>query len=201
MTRASRRCPRAFCLRGSRKQGAKGDTGAQVGASSPSKSVPAKRRRGGPRTPKTGATSKPSAALDRPRQQRQFQGLQTESLRVKWAHPNVVKWDTKFPGRRAHTSGSPSSHSFLALSCSPTNPAGIGLDSRRLFATPFRITPPAVGCTTRQGMRPAGQQLSEHQRQFITEPPANRIRGRLDSPAYLPWPFLRASFRASSRAG
>lgn len=90
--------------------------------------VPAKRRRGGPRTPKKGATSKPCAALDRPRQQRQFQGLQTESLRVNWAHPNVVKWDTKFPGRRAHTPGSPSSPRFLALSCSPTNPAGVGLD-------------------------------------------------------------------------
>lgn len=69
----------------------KGDTGAQVGSSSPSKSVPGKPRCGGPRTPQKDATSKPSAALDRPGQQRQSQGLQTESLRTNWAHPHVVK--------------------------------------------------------------------------------------------------------------
>lgn len=204
VARASRRGPRAFCLRGSRKQGAKGDTRVQVGASSPSKSVPAKRRRGGPRTPKKGATSKPSAALDRPCRQRPFQGLQIESLRVNWAHPERCKVGHKAPWEE-------STHSRLAAELSPlprlvlqpNQPPQVSAWTRQAFrfATPSRITPPAVGCTTPQGMRPSGRQLSEHQRQFITEPPANRIRGRLDSPAYLPWPFLCASFRASTRAG
>lgn len=98
----------------------KEDTGAQVGSSSPSKFVPGKPRCGGPRTPQKDAISKPSAALDRPGQQRQSQGLQTESLRTNWAHTHVVKWDTIFPGRRARAPGSPSSNCFLSLCYRPT---------------------------------------------------------------------------------
>lgn len=156
-TGASRPRPRAFCLRGIRESRDQGDSGAQVPATSPSKSVPQSSHvatRGPPIKTRPSNSLPPFGGCGQPLQ---LHGLQTGSPRVKSAQLRVCgvaaccNLGPELPGRRAAPARRAPIVSRLLLS--PTCRCRPG-PCRHEARGSFRISATGLGCTAGQGFGP-----------------------------------------------